>query len=258
MVGILSLIFGIAGILTSFIYIGIFLCVVGITLGIVGLTDCFSEKNFPLAGLLLSILGSVMSVYVIASDMDANKLIVIYNSDDKIYMSNYKDVMEAFSELQELNSDDLDSFDENIVITDQKIDSGIDDVVVDESDILDNTIENGIEESYGTVAIQPDRDWYLYGGNLWETEMAEQEPISESQLERDNEDIGIISQNVYEDENYSDSVDGVYVLNHNTMKFHIPSCVSADMIKDENREETTMSRDEIIGNGFEPCKRCKP
>ena len=70
MVGILSLIFGIVGILTSFFYVGIFLCIVGITLGIVGLTDCFSEKNFPLAGLLLSILGTILSIYTVVSDVD--------------------------------------------------------------------------------------------------------------------------------------------------------------------------------------------
>lgn len=81
MVGILSLIFGIAGILTSFFYVGIFLCIVGMTLGIVGLTDCFSEKNFPLAGLLLSILGGVLSVYAVVSDLDSGKLLIVYSGN---------------------------------------------------------------------------------------------------------------------------------------------------------------------------------
>lgn len=49
-----------------------------------------------------------------------------------------------------------------------------------------------------------------------------------------------------------------YVLNKNTHKFHVPSCSSVDTIKDKNREDTTMSRDEVISAGYVPCKRCKP
>lgn len=49
-----------------------------------------------------------------------------------------------------------------------------------------------------------------------------------------------------------------YVLNKNTGKFHKPSCSSVDTIKDKNREDTTMSRDEVIAAGYVPCKRCNP
>ena len=49
-----------------------------------------------------------------------------------------------------------------------------------------------------------------------------------------------------------------YVLNKNTMKFHLPSCSSVDTIKPKNRQDTTMSRDEVIGSGYVPCKRCNP
>lgn len=49
-----------------------------------------------------------------------------------------------------------------------------------------------------------------------------------------------------------------YVLNNNTGKFHVPSCSSVDTIKPKNREDTTKSRDEIIGAGYVPCKRCNP
>ncbi|MBD5476565.1 MAG: MBL fold metallo-hydrolase [Lachnospiraceae bacterium] len=49
-----------------------------------------------------------------------------------------------------------------------------------------------------------------------------------------------------------------YVLNNNTRKFHVPNCSSVDTIKPKNREDTTKSRDEIIGAGYVPCKRCNP
>lgn len=49
-----------------------------------------------------------------------------------------------------------------------------------------------------------------------------------------------------------------YVLNKNTKKFHNPDCSSVDTIKPKNREDTTKSRDEVIGAGYVPCKRCNP
>ncbi|MDE6203270.1 MAG: MBL fold metallo-hydrolase, partial [Lachnospiraceae bacterium] len=49
-----------------------------------------------------------------------------------------------------------------------------------------------------------------------------------------------------------------YVLNNNTHKFHKPDCGSVRTIKDANREDTTRSRDEIIGLGYVPCKKCNP
>ena len=49
-----------------------------------------------------------------------------------------------------------------------------------------------------------------------------------------------------------------YVLNTNTKKIHYPSCPSAALISDKNREETNKSRDALIGEGYSPCGICKP
>ena len=49
-----------------------------------------------------------------------------------------------------------------------------------------------------------------------------------------------------------------YVLNTNTKKFHMPYCSSVKDIKDKKKKETTMSREEIISQGYQPCKRCNP
>lgn len=49
-----------------------------------------------------------------------------------------------------------------------------------------------------------------------------------------------------------------YVLNTNTHKFHYPDCSSVSTMKDENRQDSTMTREEIIAMGYEPCKRCNP
>ncbi|MCM1542288.1 MAG: MBL fold metallo-hydrolase [Blautia sp.] len=49
-----------------------------------------------------------------------------------------------------------------------------------------------------------------------------------------------------------------YVLNRNTHKFHEPDCKSVNDIRESNREDTTLSRDEILAAGYVPCKICNP
>lgn len=49
-----------------------------------------------------------------------------------------------------------------------------------------------------------------------------------------------------------------YVLNTNTKKFHRPNCASVKKIKPEHRQDVNSSRDDIISQGFQPCKNCNP
>ena len=61
-----------------------------------------------------------------------------------------------------------------------------------------------------------------------------------------------------EEEISKEPADITYVLNTNTKKFHMPYCSSVKDMKEKNKKETTMSRDEIIDQGYQPCKRCNP
>lgn len=49
-----------------------------------------------------------------------------------------------------------------------------------------------------------------------------------------------------------------YWVNTNTGKFHYPSCASAKKIKDTNLWIYNGSRDELISQGYVPCKNCNP
>ena len=49
-----------------------------------------------------------------------------------------------------------------------------------------------------------------------------------------------------------------YVLNTNTKKFHKPSCSSVKQMKEKNKKVVTLSRQEIINMGYDPCGRCHP
>lgn len=49
-----------------------------------------------------------------------------------------------------------------------------------------------------------------------------------------------------------------YILNTNTMKFHLPDCGSAANIQKGNRKEFTGERDTLLREGYEPCGSCNP
>ena len=54
------------------------------------------------------------------------------------------------------------------------------------------------------------------------------------------------------------STAGSYVLNTNSHKFHLPGCPSVDTISPKNRKDVNESREQIIREGYAPCKRCNP
>ena len=54
------------------------------------------------------------------------------------------------------------------------------------------------------------------------------------------------------DPNYTTTT---YILNTKSMKFHRTTC---HKLPTDNRANTTMSRQEIINSGYEPCKICNP
>ena len=49
-----------------------------------------------------------------------------------------------------------------------------------------------------------------------------------------------------------------YVLNTGTRKFHLPDCASVSSMKEENRQDYTGTRDDLIAQGYTPCGSCKP
>lgn len=52
--------------------------------------------------------------------------------------------------------------------------------------------------------------------------------------------------------------ESTYILNKNTMKFHRPDCSSVSQMSENNKGEFSGTRDELIAQGYEPCKNCNP
>lgn len=55
-----------------------------------------------------------------------------------------------------------------------------------------------------------------------------------------------------------DSEEITYVLNTNTRKFHKPTCRSVQDISPKNYLETSKPREQVISDGYKPCKNCEP
>ena len=49
-----------------------------------------------------------------------------------------------------------------------------------------------------------------------------------------------------------------YIINRSNYKFHYPDCDSVSKMKEDNRQETDLSRDELIEKGYKPCGSCNP
>ena len=49
-----------------------------------------------------------------------------------------------------------------------------------------------------------------------------------------------------------------YILNTGSKKIHLPSCSGVEDMKAENKKEYTGSKEELLEQGYEACKRCNP
>ena len=52
--------------------------------------------------------------------------------------------------------------------------------------------------------------------------------------------------------------DAKYILNTSSKKFHLPECSSVDNMSEKNKKEYNGSRQDLIDQDYEPCKRCNP
>lgn len=56
----------------------------------------------------------------------------------------------------------------------------------------------------------------------------------------------------------TDNPDYNYVLNTNTMRFHVPNCSSVEEMSEKNKQYYFGDRADVIAMGYVPCKRCNP
>lgn len=67
-----------------------------------------------------------------------------------------------------------------------------------------------------------------------------------------------IASSVYLQDSDNQTKKTTYVINTNSKKFHKPECSSVEDMSPQNKKEVNTSRDELIEQGYSPCKSCNP
>ena len=53
-------------------------------------------------------------------------------------------------------------------------------------------------------------------------------------------------------------IEGTYMLNTKTKKFHLTNCPTTLLIESDNRKYSTLTPEELIANKYKPCGQCHP
>ena len=111
-------------------------------------------------------------------------------------------------------------------------------------------VQPGIEIDYATGESRLSDDGAANGainGEVADTEITTEVETTDEVCFATEAERGILAEDEYN-----------YVLNTNTRKFHLPDCPSVNDMKQKNRKNFSGNRDDVIDNGYEPCKRCNP
>lgn len=115
----------------------------------------------------------------------------------------------------------------------------------------DNLVADGVEiEAYSVEDEGEGISFHVFCYNV-QPEIAIDYKTGESELAKD-------SVSASHDVSKNTTASETYVLNTNTKKFHKKNCSSVQSIREENCEEHTGDREDLVGQGYEPCGRCKP
>ncbi len=87
---------------------------------------------------------------------------------------------------------------------------------------------------------------------------AEEAALPEGLTEREAEIYRAGYANGHYDALHPALIKGTYVLNTKTKKFHLTNCNSTLMIDSENREQSTLTPEELMAKGYDPCGQCHP
>ena len=87
---------------------------------------------------------------------------------------------------------------------------------------------------------------------------AEEAVMPEGLTQREEEIYRAAYANGYYDALHPVYVEGRYVLNTKTKKFHLTNCPSTLMIESQNREYSALAPEELIKQKYKPCGQCHP
>ena len=105
-------------------------------------------------------------------------------------------------------------------------------------------------ESNGLLKFYTADDWYAL-------EQSQKAVLPEGLTEREAEIYRAGYANGHYDALHPAFIEGLYVLNTKTKKFHLSNCPNTLLISTENRAHSTLTPEELMGK-YQPCGQCHP
>ena len=108
------------------------------------------------------------------------------------------------------------------------------------------------------VAFAESSSWFYPELDWFSLESSEKATVPEELTEREIEIYRAGYANGHFDALNPAYVEGLYVLNRKTKKFHLSNCMTTLTIEAVHREHSNLSPLEIMNMGYKPCGQCHP
>ena len=108
------------------------------------------------------------------------------------------------------------------------------------------------------IAFAEMNPWYYTELDWFSQEAAEEAKIPGGLTEREMEVYRAGFANGHYDALHPAYIEGLFVLNKKTKKFHLSNCMTTLMIETRHREHSDLTAEELMLQGYKPCGQCNP
>lgn len=112
---------------------------------------------------------------------------------------------------------------------------------------------------FAVVIAESDPFQYFYTKLDWFSKQSAEDAIIPAGLtEHEIEIYRAAYANGFYDALHPAYIEGIYMLNTKTKKFHLTNCPTTLLIESNNREYSALTPEELMANNYKPCGQCHP
>ena len=112
---------------------------------------------------------------------------------------------------------------------------------------------------FGVVIAESNTFQLFYTEMDWFSKQSAQDAIiPEGLTEHETEIYRAAYANGFYDALHPAYIEGTYMLNTKTKKFHLTNCPTTLLIESNNREYSTLTPEELMAKKYKPCGQCHP
>lgn len=112
---------------------------------------------------------------------------------------------------------------------------------------------------FGVVVAESTMFRLFYADLDWFSKQSAEEAVLPAELtERETEIYRAAYANGFYDALHPAYIEGTYMLNTKTKKFHLTNCPTTLLIESNNRQYSTLTPEELMEKNYKPCGQCHP